>query len=144
MKGEYSMKNKAVIPFTLALVALIGMLFLPESLINVRCIASIVISVVALVLAIIYKKQADKKGMITASIVIAIICIVFNLLALLGYAVMNNPDMAKTLCVNHALVKDCVSNNDGTSTCLYAGSTELTCNDEDLSDSQYVKDEVTE
>ena len=54
------------------------MFFLPEALINVGCISCIVISIVALVLAFIYKKHRTLKGALVSICVATVIQIVVS------------------------------------------------------------------
>ena len=79
------------------------------------------------------------KGMSIAGIVLGFLGILFFGLGYMGLKMLSGPEFAKQFCVNEQLVNDCVDNGDGTAKCLYSSSTDITCQIEDLKESQYKK-----
>lgn len=105
------MKKKKIMAITsicLAIISLIPIVVLPESVIwaEVTILFSIILSIISIVLGIIGKSES--KGIAIMGIVIAVISCVLLFFSLTGVVAISKST-------------DCVDNGDGTSTCKFFG-----------------------
>ena len=107
-----------------------------------------IIAVVAIVFSVLAKKELKKlkdggkgkgKSQATAGLTCAIISLVIVAITALGMLMINNIEIASAAyCPKEmGLVKDCVDNGDGTSTCMYMDQIEMNCYTEVLDESQF-------
>lgn len=106
------------------------------------------LGIAAIVMSVLAKKELKKlknggagqgKGQATAGLVLGIFNIAIVVLGVLGiYMIMDIDIASKAYCPKDmGMVKDCVDNKDGTSTCMYLETMEMQCYSESLDESQY-------
>ena len=105
------------------------------ALCGVFALSSMVLGIVAL--KQIKKSKEKGKGISIACIIVGIILIVLEGLSLIGFIAMEDPSFNDTLYCTE--VKDCVKNEDGTSTCNYMDMHDIPCTTEYLKEEQFKK-----
>lgn len=136
--------TKATVSFVIALIALLILLFWPTmKLAAVMFAISTIAAIVAIVLGFQSNKIAKEnegkgKGLATAGIIIGFIAAIWGLLALVGVFALSNVNVSsEVLCPDTTKVSNCVNNQDGTATCKYMNSIDLTCTTDKLVETQY-------
>lgn len=146
------MKNKkekmnlmAKLSIIAGVIAILVALFWPCPNITAEKVAitlSTIFALASIVLGIIALKQIKKskekgKGVSIAFIIIGIILVLFSGVALLGLIAMQDPSFNDGIYCTE--VKDCVKNEDGTSTCNYMDMYDIPCTTEYLKEEQFKK-----
>lgn len=142
-----SKNNKlSVLSLVIALISVIATLIIPENnLIIIGAPVCIIIAIVSIVLGFKGKKQIidsneKGKGLALAGIIIGFITIIWAGLGLIGILAIKNINFTdEALCPMDNLVKDCIDNKDGTSTCKYMEQLEIPCSTDKLKNSQFKK-----
>jgi len=98
-------------------------------------LASMVFGIIAL--KQIKKSKEKGKGISIACIIVGVILILLEGLSLIGFMAMENASFNDTLYCSE--VKDCVKNEDGTSTCNYMDMYDIPCTTEYLKEEQFKK-----
>ena len=131
--------NKKKLSLILAIVSLIISLLCPSNYAFIGLTIAIALAVAAIVLnKMSVKENTDGKNS-KSSTVIAIISIAIAGLSMIAVIAMNNDKLRNSIfCSNESMVKECVNNNDGTSTCKYM-SESIKCTTEKLKESQFKK-----
>lgn len=102
---------------------------------GVFALASMVLGIIAL--KQIKKSKESGKGISIACIIVGIILILLEGLSLMGLMAMEDASFNDTLYCTE--VKDCVKNDDGTSTCNYMDVYDIPCTTEYLKEDQFKK-----
>ena len=109
-------------------------------------IIGLIIAIIALgagILGLIGKSQIDKdqtqkgKGLAVTGIVLGFLGFTLFGLMALGVTKFGDPEFTKGLCEKEQLTTSCERTEDKTTTCLYGGTTEMTCYTEVLKEGQY-------
>ena len=129
---------------SLPIIAFILLLIWPDIktvlLVTIICI---IISIISIILGLISKKQIKEtreKGIILSMIgtFLSFFILAIGIFEIIGLTSMNNIDYAnKTYCTFTNLTKNCVKNNDGTATCVYANAFEIKCSSSILKKEQF-------
>jgi len=135
----------AILSLTFALVAILILIFAPQSVAVIGCIVGFLLEVAAIVLGFIGNSQAKKKnekgkGMAIAGIIIGFIMSFVFFLALLGFVLINKFDDVeftdKLYCTQETIVNQCVDDGNGISNCKFSGFYDIKCTTSNLKSSQ--------
>lgn len=113
----------------------VEMLKVGIALCGIFALASMVLGIVAL--KQIKRTKEKGKGISIACIIVGAVLVLLEGLSLVGTIAMEDPSLNDTLYCTE--VKDCVKNEDGTSTCNYMDIYDIPCTTEYLKEEQFKK-----
>ena len=102
---------------------------------GVFALASMILGIIAL--KQIKKSKEKGKGISIAMIVVGVILVILEGMSLMTFVAMEDPSFNDAIYCPE--VKDCVKNEDGTSTCNYMDMYDIPCTTEHLKEEQFKK-----
>jgi len=129
----------------LSIISFIIFLVWPNSNAIIGLSLVIILGLTSIITGFIGKKQIkinNEKGdkLALTGIILGFIASIVSLLAVIGFAFMENPELSESICMMEQYTNNCVDNQDGTSTCTYAETAEVICSTKILKENQF-KDE---
>lgn len=134
----------SIISLIMLIMPIIVVIVTPDKYTIPAYIVIILILVITIVLGFISKfkiKKEQSRGKVLSliAIIVGFIMLFYAGLSLAGFMAMNNIDFNDAvICNQDKMVKDCIDNGDGTSTCKYEGI-DIPCSTNLLKDNQIKK-----